>query len=374
MTGRERITAVLEGRATDRLPLNLLFYQDYIAHSAGREAWEFYYGTAQDQFDMVLASARRHPANDGIWTQTGMNRGPIPNMHVEMIDRRPWAVFDDGTRKLLDDRVENSPWNRTPEDVRRGYELARVHEISEIPDKCGRILPAAELARNDSHRILSELHAEIGDETFLWVNFSSLFATATHWLGGPEEAWIATLTQPELVDAVLAHCSRQHLEYVEAAAIAGGHGLWNCFMFEGANILSPDTWRALIKPYAAQHVARAHELGLKHVAWFLDDCRPLVEDLIEIGIDGIATEQPRADYECEPGDLRRCAVSKDVCLFGWFWEEDLLHADRDAIRRTLARQYEQAGSGKPFAVSTPGLTGQFDPAAVDMIIDEATRL
>ncbi|GAH48281.1 unnamed protein product, partial [marine sediment metagenome] len=34
MHGKERITAVLEGRPTDRVPANLLFYPGYIAHCA----------------------------------------------------------------------------------------------------------------------------------------------------------------------------------------------------------------------------------------------------------------------------------------------------------------------------------------------------
>ncbi len=150
--------------------------------------------------------------------------------------------------------------------------------------------------------------------------------------------------------------------------------MWNCFMYEGANILSPAAWRSLVKPFVAPLVKRAHDHGMKYAAWFLDDCRPLVPDLIEMGIDGVATEQPRADYDCEPGDLRRLAGSRDLCLFGWFWESDLLKENRDAIRRTLRRQYDEAGSGKPFVVATPGLTQEFGQDVVDFVLEEAMGL
>ena len=373
MNGKERITAVLEGRPTDRVPTNLLFFQGYIAHCAGRKQWEFDYGTADDQLEMVLASAGRHPANDGIWTQTGMNRYPIAHMHVEMIDGKPWAIFDDGRRKALDDSPANGPWNLSPDQVKRNLEASRVRSPTQIDETFGPIIPAQELAKDASHTNLARLADRIGDGVFLWVNFSSLFATALCRLGGPEDGWITTATDPELVEAVMERSMQQHLEFVDAAATAGGHGLWACFMNEGANILSPDTWRSLVKPFVAPLVKRTHEHGMKFVAWFLDDCRPLVADLIELGIDGLATEMPRVNYQCTPGDLRRLA-GDELCIFSWFREQDLLRCNLDAIRSTLVRQYGQAGSGKPFAISTPGLTQEVDRQTVDIILREAMNL
>jgi len=373
MNGRERITAVLEGRPTDRVPTNLLFYQGYIARCAEAAQWQFEYGSADDQFAMLVACALRHPENDGIWTQTGMNRYPVPGMHVEMIDGEPWAIFDDGRRKHLTDDPANSQWNRTPEQEQQIYEAHRVRSVEEIDARLGPVISARQLLTDASHTNLTRLVREIGDERFLWVNFSSLFATALTYLGGPEEGWLATSTHPTLVEAVLERCMRQHLEFVDAAATAGGHGFWACFMLEGANIISPDIWRGLVKPYVAPLVQRAHLHGMKFVAWFLDDCRPLVNDLIDMGVDGISTEQSRGAYECEPGNLRRLAGDK-LCLFGWFHEHDLLNGDHEAIRRTLRKQYREAGDGRPFAVATPGLTQEVNPAVIDMVLEESRRL
>jgi len=373
MNGKERITAVLEGRPTDRVPNNLLFYQGYIARCAGAAQWQFEYGSAEDQFAMVTACARRHPDNDGIWTQTGMNRYPVLDMHVEMINGEPWAIFDNGQRKQLTDDPANSQWNRTPAEEQRKYESNRVRAIDEIGARLGPVVPASQLLVDPSHGNLARLAREIGRETFLWVNFSSLFATALGYLGGPEEGWLASATDPTLVEAVLERCMRQHIEFIDAAAAAGGHGLWACFMLEGANIISPEIWRGLVKPYVVLLVKRAHLHGLKFVAWFLDDCRPLVKDLIEIGVDGISTEPSRGAYQCEPGDLRRLAGER-LCLFSWFRERDLLAGDGDAIRQTLWKQYREAGDGRPFAVATPGLTQEVDAAVVDMVLEESRRL
>lgn len=156
-------------------------------------------------------------------------------------------------------------------------------------------------------------------------------------------------------------------EAIAAGARAGGHGVWHCFMHEGTDILSPETWRRMVKPRVATLVTRAHACGLKHVAWFLNDCRALLPDLLEIGIDGLATEQPRAAYHAEPGDLRRLAGQAKLCLFGWLWEDDLLKGDRAAIRATLDKQYREAG--EPFVVNTPGLTQEFAPEVMDMVLE-----
>jgi len=250
-----------------------------------------------------------------------------------------------------------------------------VKHQAEIEDKCGPVVSADELlARLPGYSVLRRLADQVGEEKFLWFNQSSLFASASTYLGGIEEAWIQSAENSALVEAILDYLLLLHLEYIEAGARAGGHGVWNCFMNEGANILSPETWRRLVKPRVARIVERSHQLGLKHVAWFLDDCRELVADLIEIGVDGIATEQPRGHYYCDPGELRRRAGDSNLCIFGWFLEEDLLKGNREAAGNTLRNQWMEAGGGKPFVVNTPGLTQEYDPYVIDMVIEESLRL
>ena len=145
-------------------------------------------------------------------------------------------------------------------------------------------------------------------------------------------------------------------------------------MNEGSCILSPELWRELVKPHIREITDTAHECGLKDTAWFLDDCRQLVGDLIEIGIDGLATEQPRGAYECEPGDLRKAAGGSGLCIFGWFWEEDLLRPQKDKLRRSLLKQFYETGEKGSFIVSSPGLTQEFSHGAVDMMIELAGEL
>ncbi len=372
MTGRARLNAVLEGRPTDRVPTQMVFYDGYLARCAGREQWEFDYGKAEDQYQMQLAAVRRHPDNDGLWTWTGMNRNPVADVRVVRVDGVPFALFGDGTKKALADDPSDGLWNRTPAEQTAVWERNRVRNTKEIGTKMGRIVSADELLERECYSVLSRLVTTAAD-AFFWVNHSSLFSGAAGHLGGASEAWMATITEPELVEAVLEYHMHQQVEYIVAAARAGAQGVWNCFMYEGANILSPTTWRTLVKPRVARVVAKSRELGLKHVAWFLDDCRPLVRDLMDIGIHGIATEQPRDDYQCEPGDLR-CAGGDELCIFSWFWEEDLLKANLETLHTTLHRHYREAGNGKPFVVATPGLTQEYDPSTIDALIAAAKSL
>ena len=367
------MTAVLEGKATDRVPVNIIFYQGYTAHCAGRKQWEFDYGSAADQYEMQLAAIRRHPGNDGYYTWSGMNREPIPDMHVKIIDGKPRAFFKDGRKKELSDSPANSPWNRSSREMQNNWEGKRVHSTKEIERKMGPVIPCRDLLNRKSYSVLSSLLEQEGENTFLWINHSSLFSGALGFLGGPSEGWMATLTEPALVEAVLEHHMFSQIEYIKAAAKIGGHGIWNCFMNEGTNILSPDTWRRMVKPRVAQIVAKSHELGMKHIAWFLDDCRQLVGDLMDIGIDGLATEQPRVNYNCEPGDLRKIA-GNNFPLFGWFRDEDLIEGNPEIIRKTLRRQYSDSGDGNPFVVGAPGLTQEVEQDVVEFIIEEAGNL
>ena len=367
------IIAALEGRSLDRLPIQILTYDGYYARCAGRKQWEFDYGTIAGQLEMQLAAIRRHPQVDAWWTWTGMNRGPQPGVRINVVDGDPFAVYEDGRRLPLADF--HGMFDRSPEEHRLVLDRYRVKHQAEIEDKCGPVVNADELlARLPGYSVLRRLADQVGEEKFLWFNQSSLFASASTYLGGIEEAWIQSAENSALVEAILDYLLLLHLEYIEAGARAGGHGVWNCFMNEGANILSPETWRRLVKPRVARIVERSHQLGLKHVAWFLDDCRELVADLIEIGVDGIATEQPRGHYYCDPGELRRRAGDSNLCIFGWFLEEDLLKGNREAAGNTLRNQWMEAGGGKPFVVNTPGLTQEYDPYVIDMVIEESLRL
>jgi len=374
MTGRERITAALEGRKTDKVPVMIPFYDGFIARCGKKEQWEFDYGSESEQYQMQAAAIRRFQGNDGFWTWTGTNRGPVENVSIKYEGNVPFAIFRDGSRKLLNDDPANGMWNRTPDEVRSVYAKNCIEREGDITEKLGPVIPSKELLDKPGSRVLRKLSEKFGDRKFLWTNHSSLYASALNYLGGPEEGWIRTVTEPELVYKVLGYIKEQQKEYIAAAAAAGAHGLWHCFMNEGTSILSPEVWRQLVKPHIREIAEAAHECGLKDTAWFLDDCRQLVGDLIEAGIDGLATEQPRAAYRCEPGDLRKAAGDSRLCIFGWFWEEDLLSPSREELRGSLLKQYCEAGENGSFIVSSPGLTQEFSQSTVDMIIELAGEL
>lgn len=373
MTGKAEMLRALSGKPPRRVPLMVPMYNDFYARVSGKQLWEFDYGTAQEQFECMSSVFSRNQGVDGFWTWTGMNRGPVVGARVVFEHGEPYAIYDDGRRVHLSDKANEGLWNRTPEQVKALHEQMRIRTSADIPLKIGEIEPLEKVLSYPGYPVLETLCRTHPDK-LLFFNHSSIFATATSFLGGLEEAWMATVEQPELFEEILDYLLQRFLVYLEAGAASGAKAVWHCYMQEGANVLSPATWRRLVKPRAAAQVAKAHEVGLKHVAWFLDDCRPLVPDLIEIGVDGLATEQPRVNYECEPGDLRRLAGNSDLCIFGWFWESDLIRGNRQAIRDSLEKQYREAGDGKPFVVCTPGITAEVSQEMVDTLAEETARL
>ena len=374
MNGKERLVRALSGQTTDRMPVQLVLDQGYMARCAGRQRWEFDYGDQAARVEMHLAATAGHPANDGLWAWAGMNRKLMEGVEIVREADGSVAVFPDGTRRPLSDSPDQWPASKTPEQRRRGLERGRIRHPDDIDPRLGEVVPADILLRQPEFAVLKGLVDSIGDRKFIWANHSPLFSATTGFLGGKEEGWMQAVTNPELVEAVMDRIQRQHLEYIKAAALAGADGLWNGFHSEGANVLGPDTWRRLVKPRTAQTIAATHQHGLRHLSWFLDDCRALVPDLIEIGTDALATEQPRTGYECDPGDLRRLAGDSGLCIFGWFWEEHLLKQDFDSAIRTLAKQFAEVGSGGPFVLSTPLLTQEYSPAFIERLLEAALKL
>ena len=380
MTGKERIRQALRGQETDRLPIQLVFDDGYIARCAGRERWEFDYADVAGRIEMQLAAVARHPANDGLLAWAGMNRTLVEGARIVRDAQGPVAILADGSRKRLSSAPDQWAWSVTPEQRRRDLERNRIRCRDDIEKRLGSaVVPAEALLKRPEFSVLKGLVQAIGGQTFIWANHSPLFSAALGLLGGKEEGWMQAITDPDLVEAVMDRIQLQHLAYVEAAALAGAHGLWQGCHSEGDNILGPATWRRIVKPRTAQTIAAAHRHGLHHLSWFLDDCRALVPDLIEIGTDTLATEQPRAGYDCDPGQLRRLAGDSGLCILGWFAEEHLLAEDLDALMRSLARQLAEAGAGEagaaqPFVLGTPLLTQQYDPDLVQRLLDAALGL
>jgi len=136
-------------------------------------------------------------------------------------------------------------------------------------------------------------------------------------------------------------------------------------------VISPDHWRRLLKPRLAEIFAAARSAN-KRV--FLHSCghvRPIVPDLIEIGLDILHPIQPEAMDIIE---LKQ-QFGAQLTFCGGLGTQDLLvNGTPRQIGREVARLKEEMGAGGGYILE-PGITIQADVPAENMLaLIEAARL
>jgi len=109
-------------------------------------------------------------------------------------------------------------------------------------------------------------------------------------------------------------------------------------------LLSPDMFRTFIKPRLSKLIDMTHSHGVKFLFHSCGAIRPLIEDLIEIGIDILDPLQAAADG-MEPQALKD-ACGDRICLHGGICTQHLLpRGTPDEIRREVRRRLRIMGSG-----------------------------
>jgi uroporphyrinogen-III decarboxylase len=215
---------------------------------------------------------------------------------------------------------------------------------------------------------------ELKDEAYLTVDAGAVFYGAIDIMGGFNEGMTALIEKPQLVRSLVEQLALWHCPIVEAGAKAGADGAWlGNAGYEGAELISPEMWREVALPGHRIQVEHAHECGLQVLFWFLGDCMPLLDDLVELGIDGLWLEQGRRGYSSDPGEIRQ-RVGNAFCVYGWNWELDFIQANYENITREVERQIQHAGRDGAFIMGTTYLTAEADLKAVEHYCHEIVRM
>ena len=123
--------------------------------------------------------------------------------------------------------------------------------------------------------------------------FVTLFMPAglferSHFLMGMEDAFCNYLEEPEEMTALLEAITEWKIRYIEIAAkeCHPDAVFWHDDWGSKQNLfLPPDVWREIIKPLHTRIVKAAHDNGMLFFHHADCICEPIVEDMVEMGID-----------------------------------------------------------------------------------------
>ena len=192
---------------------------------------------------------------------------------------------------------------------RVGGDLARdkygtTYHLSEVGEPVpveGPVQSVADIAKltfepdPGDYAMLQYLVHTMGKDVAHFFAIPDLFRLSWQLRGGMDRLLLDYMRNQELVLAL----ARVTTDFCKAAlGMARSHGadviiLEGDLAFNTSTLMSPDQYRRFIKPYHAEIVSFCHDRGMKAVKHTDGNLWPILDDLVEVGFDGIHPIQPQ---------------------------------------------------------------------------------
>ena len=208
-----------------------------------------------------------------------------------------------------------------------------------------------------------EISKKYGEKVFINVHIPSMICEILDPFTGYtgfEEGLMSFYDWPEGMKYLIEKCYEAQLEWVKAFKEAGAHGFNISEDNMAADSISPNIYRKFLKPIHRDFFREVKKIGLFALLTFWGDINPLIEDIKEIGIDGLAIEESRKNYKLDAVEIMK-KIGDNLCLFGNVDSVNvLLRGKPEDIREMINYQNEakKYGSfifqnGSPIAPGTP---------------------
>jgi uroporphyrinogen decarboxylase len=309
MTSRQRVHAALRREATDRIPIFMWFHPETVQRLAC--ALEI---PAESVPDVLGNDVRQ------TWVGNNASMEGVRLPREGDLYHDPWGIT----------WVREGPFNQLHHSPLQGADDATVaayrYPVEAIP---------ALLARLDP--LLAD-----ASSSFLGVDVSPCVFEMVNRLRGMEEALLDLVANPELAFRMAAAAADFAVQLAEAALRRHPFDwLWTGDDVGGQEsmLMSPESWRTVIKP----HLARVVQVGRDRGVWVAyHSCgaiRPIIPDLIEIGVqvlNPIQTNCPGMD----PFELKREYGAHLAFMGGLDTQELLPRASAAEVYRETRRLIE----------------------------------
>ena len=254
MTSRERVIAALRREPADRIPVFMWFHPDTAVRLGAL------LGIPPALVGEAMGNDIRQTWVNNNYAMEGIVHEREGDAHTDF-----WGVH--WVKRGAFNQIEGFPLaGRSPEEI-RAYRFPAEH----LEFLLARMAP---------------LLADRGD-AFVGVDVSPCVFEMYWRLRGMEDALLDMAADPELADAMLGRCGDFSV-MLSAAACERFDVDWLWLGDDVAGqqslMMSPDLWRALVKP----HLKRSADVGLRHGLPVAHHCcgalRDIIPDLIEIGV------------------------------------------------------------------------------------------
>jgi len=199
------------------------------------------------------------------------------------------------------------------------------------------------------------------------------------YMRGMEQFFVDTIRHPDIAYEIMRHVADFYMGMLERVMATCGDGIdlvWTSDDMGGQHglLLSKRTWRDLIAPHHERLNRRIHELGSRVMYHSCGDVRPLIGDLIEIGMDVLDVLQFSADG-MEPQEIK-ATFGDRLCFHGGIDVQTTLpFGTEEEVRQVVRERIKVLGQGGGY-ILTPSHSVQVDtpPENIVAVYAEAGSL
>jgi len=349
MTSKERVLAVLDGRAVDRFPVAApylqLLQEDHWCELTGRPAWRFY--------EWMLQEPGEHAREYGRYLEQLPFDFLTPQHAMPTEQRRALEVVEEADGHYYHDRRsgERRLLNEDLHQMHGGPNVSQTVFNSEDVDRLVKVAPARDQLASGRHDYIREAARASGRDRFILTGVINTFYQCSAYLG--EENLFAMLyDDPALVHYLSTRLLERTVEDVRAAAAAGSDGIWVDDALSTCDLISLAFYERFSRPYAKALVDEIHAQGKKAVLIYFGGIADRVKQIASIGADSLQFEASMKGYVNDLGDIA-AQVGDSICLWGNLNPvEDVQEATEAEMRERMAAQVAIGKRQGRFVIST----------------------
>jgi len=353
MDGRERLHVALSHREPDRIPID---FGGYLTTSISLEAWKplvKHLGIPWDgrmtshrcQLPEIPESLLEEYGVDTRNVYSGDVNEPSGSDGVEHRYTDRWGiVWERAVGEPFINRVAplQSLTNPGPAEV---HKLDWPDPSLLVPD-CRELRMEAERHKGNGHAVVIGIPART-------ISLAQRLRGFDTWL-------LDTIRSPAFAEALLAKCVEIGLEATRSVLEQIGDlvdvAFWSDDMGMGSGpLVSPATFRAIIKPYQKRIVEQVRELSAAKIVVHSDGgVAPLIPDWVEIGVDAINPVQHNlgAVKGMDPAELKR-EYGGDISFWGGIDTSHVLpFCGPQEVRAEVRRRIDELAPGGGFVLAS----------------------
>jgi uroporphyrinogen decarboxylase len=316
MTSKERVRLAIAHRTPDRVPV------------------DFY---AREEIVVRLRQKLKLGDEESLEERLGVDlRGVGPHF----IGKTHPLCYADPTVEVTADGTHRDIWGVgfKPNQTACGFYMdlasSPLRHVRSVEELDAHPWPTADLW--DYSSIAGQARAQ---ETFwVWAHSRGIFEISW-FLRGFEEFMIDLACNPEMANAIMDRVQAYHMERTRRV-LEAGRGLIDMVEYnddvggQDGILIAPDTWREFLKPRMAALIAMYKRYGVAVRYHSCGGIRPIIPDLIEIGVDVLNPVQALA-AGMEPEALKRDFGGRLTFNGGIDTQGLLPHAPPEEIRRAI---------------------------------------